>query len=292
VTFVLPFVPVVFIYFYFLDNIFTGEILIIIRGKPICHKKEEYQRSNLNQPEKNQTTIIMMEHNHKSLNPLPILRTENLSRIVPGKTLVDHISIQVQPGAILAIIGPSGSGKSSFLRLINRLDEPTQGTVFLEGQDYRHIPPCELRRRVGMVMQAPNLFPGSVADNLRYGPAQRGEELSDQQIDSLLAQVGLLGYAAQSVSVLSGGEAQRVSLARTLANTPEVLLLDEPTSALDEAAEAEVEATLKNIFTSQGLTCLFVTHDMAQAARLASHAMLMETGRLVKYGSLQEVFDA
>jgi len=108
----------------------------------------------------------------------------------------------------------------------------------------------------------------------------------------LLAQVGLLGYAAQSVSVLSGGEAQRVSLARTLANTPEVLLLDEPTSALDEAAEAEVEATLKNIFTSQGLTCLFVTHDMAQAARLASHAMLMETGRLVKYGSLQEVFDA
>src|SRR5499427_10242524 len=140
-----------------------------------------------------------------------VLRAENLSRIVGSKTILSAMSFDVCAGELLGIVGPSGSGKSSLLRLLNRLDEPTSGTVFLDGQDYRQIAPRELRRRVGMVTQRPFLFPGDVASNLRYGPAQRGQTVSDADIDDLLARVGLSGFAEQDTGVLSGGEQQRVS---------------------------------------------------------------------------------
>jgi putative ABC transport system ATP-binding protein len=136
-----------------------------------------------------------------------MLKTDHLSRIVPDKRLVDDISIRVQKGEVLAVVGPSGSGKSSFLRLLNRLDEPTSGTVYLEGQDYRQIPPRELRRRVGLVTQMPYLFPGTIADNLRFGPQQQGEDLSEETITFLLGQVGLADRAKSDVANLSGGEA-------------------------------------------------------------------------------------
>lgn len=222
----------------------------------------------------------------------PILKSERLSRIVDGKALVDDISVDVPRGDILAVVGPSGSGKSSFLRLINRLDEPTGGTVYVEGIDYREIPPRELRRRLGMVMQSPHLFPGTVADNIRFGPLQRNEPVSEEAIDELLAEVGLAGYAHREVSRLSGGEAQRVSLARTLANSPQLLLLDEPTSALDEASRQEVEELISRIINQENLTCLIVTHDLAQAARMAKRAMVLRKGRLLKIGPVAEVIHA
>ena len=212
--------------------------------------------------------------------------------MVNGRSLVNNISIQVQKGDVLAIVGPSGAGKSSFLRLINRLDEPTSGTVFVHDQDYRDIPPRELRRRVGMVMQAPYLFPGTVADNLQFGPAQRAEQLSDDNISALLDQVGLSGFAHRDISHLSGGEAQRVSLARTLANGTEILLLDEPTSALDDAAQQNIEVLLKRIIAQQNLTCLIITHDMDQAARLANRVLILKDGCPVQIGSITEVFNA
>lgn len=222
----------------------------------------------------------------------PVLQTRNLSHIIDGKSLVEDISIEVERGDVLAVVGPSGSGKTSFLRLINRLDEPTAGTVYLHGVDYRKIPPRELRRRVGMVMQSAHLFPGRVADNIRFGPQQRGETVPDEAIERLLDEVGLSGYAQRDVSNLSGGEVQRVSLARTLANSPEILLLDEPTSALDETSEREVEALIDEIINQGSLTCLVVTHDLAQAARLAKRAMLMERGRLKDIGRVEEVLHA
>jgi putative ABC transport system ATP-binding protein len=225
-------------------------------------------------------------------NTEPILETKNLGRTVDGHPLVADISIQVQQGGRLAVVGPSGAGKSSFLRLLNRLDEPTAGTVLLEGIDYRQLPPQDLRRRVGMVMQAPHLFPGTVAANLDFGPRQRGEELGREAIEELLRRVNLAGYADRDVNKLSGGEAQRVSLARTLANGPEVLLLDEPTSALDEATRRDVEALIQSIIHDQALTCLIVTHDKDQARRLADKTLVLEEGRLVRFGPAKEVLDA
>jgi putative ABC transport system ATP-binding protein len=221
-----------------------------------------------------------------------ILQTEHLSRVVGDAHLVDDISAQVQKGNIVAIVGPSGAGKSSFLRLLNRLDEPTAGTVLLDGKDYRTNPPQVLRRRVGMVMQSPHLFPGTVADNVRFGPRQRGEELPTESIERLLERVDLVGYAVRGVSNLSLGEAQRVSLARTLANSPEVLLLDEPTSALDETTQRGIEDLICSIIHQGGLTCLIVTHDTRQAARMATHVMVLERGKLVEFSPVEEVLDA
>jgi len=220
------------------------------------------------------------------------LETRDLSRFVRGKTLVSNISVNVHEGEVLAVVGPSGAGKSSFLRLLNRLDEPSAGTVLLYGQDYRELAPRELRRRVGMVMQAAHLFPGTVADNLRFGPHQHGQDLTTSKIDALLEQVGLEGFASRDVLYLSGGEAQRVSLARTLANRPEVLLLDEPTSALDQRAEREIESLLTLILSNEHLTALIITHDSAQAARIASRAILINAGRLICDGTVAEVLHA
>ena len=221
-----------------------------------------------------------------------ILRAERLGRAVHGKTLVEDATFEVGIGEGLAIVGPSGAGKSSLLRLLNRLDEPTGGTVHLQEIDYRSLEPRELRRRVGMVTQRPYLFPGTVADNLRFGPAQRGEVLPEPAVEDLLARMGLEGYAGRSIANLSGGEMQRVSVARTLANSPLVLLLDEPTSALDDAAKSGIESLIRAIVRDQRLTCVMVTHDLAQAARLADRALVLERGRIVRAGPVQEVLHA
>ena len=128
----------------------------------------------------------------------PALEAEHLLRAVVGKVITNNISVQVHVGEILAVTGPSGSGKSSFLRLLNRLDEPTGGTVRLDGQDYRKLAPEELRRRVGMVMQTAYLFPGTVAENVAYRPRQRGQSPLAEQIATLLQRVGLSGYEDQT----------------------------------------------------------------------------------------------
>ncbi len=221
-----------------------------------------------------------------------LLRAENLGRSVNGKVLVADATFDVRRGEVLAIAGPSGAGKSSLLRLLNRLDEPTSGTVYLEGVDYRQIPPRDLRRKVGMVTQRPFLFPGTVEENLQFGPAQRGEVLPPTVIEALLGRVGLPGYANRNVANLSGGEAQRVSFARTLANSPIVLLLDEPTSALDDTAKLGIESLIMQIVRNEHLTCVIVTHDLAQAARLAQRALLLEGGRIIRVGSVNEVLHA
>lgn len=221
-----------------------------------------------------------------------VVRAEHLARTVHDKVLVEDASFAVRTGEVVAIAGPSGAGKSSLLRLLNRLDEPTSGTVYVEGIDYRQIAPQELRRKLGMVTQRPYLFPGTVEQNLRFGPKQRGETLSDEAVAALLERVGLKGYAARNVANLSGGEAQRVSVARTLANSPLVLLLDEPTSALDDASKLGVEALLQEIVRDHKLTCVIVTHDAAQAARLAERALVMEAGRIVREGAIREVLHA
>ncbi len=221
-----------------------------------------------------------------------VLRTEHLGRRVGDVWIVNDISLEVRHCELLGAVGASGSGKSSFLRLLNRLDEPTAGAVYLGDQDYRQIPPPTLRQRVGMVTQRPFLFPGDIASNLRFGPAQRGETLPDSEIASLLERVGLPGFAARNVANLSGGEQQRVSLARSLANRPEILLLDEPTSALDEQAKVGVEELIRKLVSENCLTFVLVTHDRDQARRLCHRVAFIEAGRLVRVGTPEEVLSA
>lgn len=223
---------------------------------------------------------------------MAILETHQLSRFINGKALVKGVTMGVERGELVAIIGPSGAGKSSFLRLLNRLDEPSSGTVLLEGHDYRAIPPHRLRQQVGMVLQSPFLFAGTVAENVRFGPRQRGEDVPLAKVDELLEQVGLSGYAARDVRTLSGGEAQRVSLIRTLANDPQVLLVDEPTSALDDATVQSVERLIVAFVQQQHIACLMITHNMEQTARLAHRVMVFEHGRLTNIGPTQEILHA
>jgi putative ABC transport system ATP-binding protein len=138
-------------------------------------------------------------------------------------------------------------------------------------------------------MQAAFLFPGTVSGNVAFGPLQRGQSLAAGQIALLLERVGLPGYEGRDVSNLSGGEAQRVSIARTLANDPEILLLDEPTSALDPDSARKVEDLILDIIRERQMTCVIVTHSNEQARRIARRAMVLKAGKLAAIGSTEEV---
>ncbi len=224
-----------------------------------------------------------------------MLACSQLGRTLPppeSRTLLADVNFELERGEVLAVVGPSGSGKSTLLRLLNRLDEPTSGTVLLNGTDTRTLAPRELRRRMGMVMQRAYLFPGTVAENVAFGPKQQGRIISPADIDALLGHVGLEGYASRDALTLSGGEAQRVAITRALANEPEVLLLDEPTSALDEAARHGVEALLESLIRERHLTCVWVTHSIEQARTMADKVLAIEAGRVTRYGPVAEVLRA
>jgi UDP-glucose/iron transport system ATP-binding protein len=224
-----------------------------------------------------------------------MLACSQLGRTLPppdSRTLLADINFTLESGEVLAVVGPSGAGKSTLLRLLNRLDEPTGGTVLLSGTDTRGMAPRELRRRIGMVMQRAYLFPGTVAENVAFGPQQQGQIMSSEEIEGLLAQVGLSGYASRNALTLSGGEAQRVAITRALANQPEVLLLDEPTSALDEVARRGVETLLESLVRQRHLTCVWVTHSIEQARTMADNVLAIDSGRIVAYGSAAEVLHA
>jgi putative ABC transport system ATP-binding protein len=149
-----------------------------------------------------------------------------------------------------------------------------------------------LRRRVGMVMQTAYLFPGTVAANIAFGPRHHGETIAGEQIAALLDRVGLPGYEDRDVSTLSGGEAQRVSVARTMANAPDALLLDEPTSSLDDAAARGIEELVLGIIEERRLTCVIVTHNRSQAARMAGRTLVLDAGSVVAIGPTREMLHA
>lgn len=218
------------------------------------------------------------------MSPPPLV-TKHLTRVVDDETLIEDVSVSIEPGEVLVIVGPSGAGKSSFLRLLNRLDEPTDGTVYIDGTDYRELSPRELRVRVGLVPQDSALVPGTVFENATRGLSLRGESVDETRTERMLAQLGLDGYADRDVEDLSGGEKQRVALVRTLLNDPEVLLLDEPTASLDSASEARVEELLSGL----DVTVVLVTHDEEQARRIGDRVMELRDGRVVRIGPVGEV---
>ena len=195
-----------------------------------------------------------------------------------GQRLVlDDLTLALGEGAT-CVAGPSGAGKSTLLRLFNRLADPATGSVRYRGRDVRAYDVLALRREVGLVPQLPALLDGTVADNVRFGARLAGRQAD---VSSALALAGLDDtFAERPAGRLSVGEQQRVMLARALALEPRVLLLDEPTSALDERSRAAVERTLLDLRERLSLSFVFVTHDRAQAERLADRVVWLDGGRL------------
>jgi putative ABC transport system ATP-binding protein len=202
-----------------------------------------------------------------------------------GAVLLDEVAATIAAGRCTAIVGPSGAGKSTLLRLLNRLIEPTSGRVLYQGTPLPDLDVLALRRRVGLVGQRPTLITDTVLEELRVGCP----ELAEAEARDLLAEAGLFPeFVRRRTAELSGGEAQRVCLARALALHPEVLLLDEPTSALDRVGAAEVERAVSGL-RSEGRTVVLVSHDAAQARRIADDVLVLRAGRLVERGSPQGV---
>ena len=198
-------------------------------------------------------------------------------------------ALRVPAGQVTALLGPSGAGKSSLLRCLVRLEAPEAGTIRLGGKDVRGLDPRELRRRVGLVPQAPAMLPGTVGENLAYGleaplpEAAAAVVLSDAGLDS--------DVLARDARGLSGGETMRVAIARALARKPEALLLDEPTAALDPAVAAALEGVLGRL-AGEGIAVVVATHDRGLAARLATHAVLVRAGATPAAGTVEEVLAA
>jgi ABC-type phosphate transport system ATPase subunit len=216
---------------------------------------------------------------------------DNLTLSLPtGATILHDISLEIAASKITSLIGPSGGGKSTFLRCLNRLWEPSPGTIFLDGQDITTLNVLPLRRRVGMLFQSAALFEGTIAENIAYGPALSGKSLSPDRIVELLKMTGLEPELAQRSTIgLSGGQAQRAALARTLANEPDVLLLDEPTSALDPAATRHVEETILRLRDELNLTVVWVSHAVEQVERVADNVILLVAGAIAETGTAEHL---
>jgi putative ABC transport system ATP-binding protein len=208
--------------------------------------------------------------------PLFELRDVTLSR--DGEVVLHDVTANIPEGAA-CIAGPSGSGKSSLLRLLDRLRDPDRGEVLYRGRDVRDCDVLELRHTVSLVPQLPALNEGTVAENVRFAARLAGRE---PDLDETLVHAGLdHSFADRDASRLSVGEQQRVMLARSLAQEPSVLLLDEPTSALDEAARDSVEQTLLRLRRDLGLSYVLVTHDPEQAARMSDWRLHLALGGTV-----------
>lgn len=192
-----------------------------------------------------------------------------------GVRALDGLTAAIPGHGVTAVFGPSGSGKSTLLRLCNRLELPTSGRVSFYGSDIAGLDPLWLRRRVGMCFQRPTPFPGTIADNLRTADP----DASDARMRETLDRVALTGsWLDRDVAALSGGEAQRVCLARTLMAQPQVLLLDEPTSAVDTEAAEVIERAVREL-AADGTPALWVTHSSVQLERAADRVLRLESGR-------------
>lgn len=227
---------------------------------------------------------------------MSLIEVKHLRKEYPNITPLKDVNAYVDRGEVISIIGPSGTGKSTFLRCLNRLETPTSGQIIVDGQDMC-APDVDLdamRRKMGMVFQSFNLFDHMlVAENITLGPTRllgMGKQEAYELALKLLKQVGLKDKALNYPRELSGGQKQRVAIARGLAMNPDILLFDEPTSALDPTMVSEVLSVMKNL-AAQGLTMLVVTHEMRFARDASTRVFYMDRGELWEAGPPEQIFE-
>jgi polar amino acid transport system ATP-binding protein len=225
----------------------------------------------------------------------PILKLETLHKRYGANHVLRGISLEVARGEVVVIIGPSGSGKSSLLKCLNRLEEPSEGRVWLDGHEITgpNVNLPAMRRKMGMVFQHLNLFPHMTAlENVMEGPRtvlRLSRREAEERARALLAKVSLADKADAKPAELSGGQQQRVGIARALAMEPAVMLFDEVTSALDPELVGEVLSVMKQL-ADEGMTMLVVTHEMSFGRRVADRVVMMDQGVIVEQGPPEQVF--
>jgi len=225
----------------------------------------------------------------------PIVRVRNLSKSFGTLQVLHDINFEVQKGEVVVVIGPSGSGKSTLLRCLNRLEEPSGGSIFIHGEEItgRSARLHFLRRDIGMVFQSFNLFPHmSVLGNVMEGPLtvlKLPRTECEARARALLDKVGLAEKAGDKPATLSGGQQQRVAIARALAMQPQIMLFDEATSALDPELVGEVLGVMRDL-AKEGMTMVVVTHEMGFAERVADRVVFMDGGYIVEEGPPSEIF--
>jgi len=210
------------------------------------------------------------------------------------RAVLQNINLSVGRGAVFALIGPTGAGKTTLLRIMNLLEIPGAGEIYFDG---KCIPRSgkqrlEIRRRMSFIHQKPQVFNLSVYDNVACGLRWRGEQKNRiaKEVNHILEMVGLEGYKNRNARTLSGGEAQRVALARSLVLEPEVLLLDEPTANLDPVSTEKIEQLISYVARQHNTTMIMATHDMSQGQQLADRIGVLLDGRLVQTGNATEIF--
>jgi osmoprotectant transport system ATP-binding protein len=218
----------------------------------------------------------------------------DVSKRYPGQLAVDGLSFTVPAGKVCILVGPSGSGKTTSLKMVNRLIEPSSGSILIDGHDVLREEPTALRRRIGYVIQQVGLFPHqTIADNVATVPRLLGwpPERIAARTEQLLVLVGLdpSRFARRYPAQLSGGERQRVGVARALAAEPPVMLMDEPFGAVDPIVRDRLQNEFLRIQRDQGTTVLFVTHDIDEAIKLGDRVAVMRSGKLVQFSAPGEL---
>lgn len=219
---------------------------------------------------------------------MSFIKAKRVIKFLDGKSILRGVDLEVKKGEIMALVGPSGSGKSTLLRCLTRLIEIDDGDIFFNGRNLKSFSPVILRRNMVLVHQEDAMFPGTVYENVAYGPSLQGE-VQREHIITCLVDSGLSQrFADKDASKLSGGERKRVALARALALKPKVLLLDEPTAGVDPKKIELVEKTIVNFSKNRGLTVLWVTHNVEQAKRVSNRIANLKDGRVREVSSSKE----
>ncbi len=228
----------------------------------------------------------------ESKNKQVLLKIDRVTKKFDETVAVDDVSLSIHQGEIFALLGGSGSGKSTLLRMLAGFERPTEGRIFLDGQDITDMPPYE--RPVNMMFQSYALFPHmTVEQNIAFGLKQDGLPKAEieERVKEMLGLVQMTQYAKRKPHQLSGGQRQRVALARSLAKRPKLLLLDEPMGALDKKLRSQMQLELVQIIERVGVTCVMVTHDQEEAMTMAERIAIMHQGWIAQVGSPMDIYE-